>query len=392
VRLRGGLAATLAGAALALGACGGGDGGDGGGESARTTEERPERGLDVAPRDPAAGFDPEEIYRRDGDGVVTIISVGLDGGRSEAAEGLGSGFVISDEGEVVTNAHVVSSGEGAAIRQARQVFVKFASGDRLEARIVGLDPFSDIALLRLRDAGDVELRPLELGEVEDLRVGEPVAAIGSPFGEERSLSTGVVSALDRSIRSLTGFSTNGAIQTDAAINSGNSGGPLLDGEGRVIGVNSQIRTRDGDNSGVGFAIPSNVVANSVEQLREDGRVEYPYLGLSTQEVYPQLAERFDLGTESGAWVQTVEDGAPARRAGIRGGGSRPTVFQGEPYLTGGDVITKVGDREIERAADVALALEGRRPGEEITLTLRRDGEEREVQVTLGRRPVELDRG
>ena len=163
-----------------------------------------------------------------------------------------------------------------------------------------------------------------------------MAAIGSPFGEEQSLSVGVVSALNRSIDSLTGFQINDAIQTDAAINRGNSGGPLLDAHGRVLGINSQIRSSSGSGSGVGFAVSVNTIKRSVEQLRAHGKVDYAFLGVSTQDVYPQLGEHFHLGVARGAWVHDVSGGGPADKAGIRGGSGRPVRFQAEPYQPGGD--------------------------------------------------------
>jgi S1-C subfamily serine protease len=212
-----------------------------GGSSHTTTVVRSSKVEVVSPTADAAaaaggGFDVARLYQRESPGVVTVISVDLSGPGS-SAEGLGSCFVISGSGEIVTNAHVVTSGTGARIRRAGQVYVKFADGNQVPAKIVGFDPNADVALLQINPAG-LTLRPLPLGTTADLKVGSPVAAIGSPFGEEQSLSVGVVSAKQRSIDSLTGFKIEGAIQTDAAINHGNSGGPLLDASGRVLGINS----------------------------------------------------------------------------------------------------------------------------------------------------------
>lgn len=362
-----------------------------GGEKTKTvadTVSRTTRVEVVRGEDPTAGgkFDPQAIYRRDSDGVVTLLAA--DSG--DSGGGLGSGFVVSDSGEVVTNAHVVTTGEGAAIRKAREVFVRFGDGNQVSGKIVGFDPFSDVALVKVDPAG-LTLRPLALGSVDDVEVGEPVAAIGSPFGEERSLSVGVISALDRSIESLTGFSTSGALQTDAAINSGNSGGPLLDAGGRVLGINSQIRTTSGAGSGVGFAVPVDVVKRSLAQLRETGSVKYPYLGLSTSEVYPQLDERFDLGTKSGAWVQVVVPGGPAERAGLRAGTERAT-FQEQPWRDGGDVIVKLDDVAVRTDADLARALEDKTPGQTVQIAIVRDGKPRTLPVRLGTRPLQSPRG
>ncbi|WP_445148071.1 S1C family serine protease [Baekduia sp. Peel2402] len=348
---------------------------------ARTTRVEVVKGAD-----PTGAFDPQAIYRRDSDGVVTLLAA--DSG--DSGGGLGSGFVVSDSGEVVTNAHVVTTGEGATIRKARAVFVRFGDGNQVNGKIIGFDPFSDVALVKVDPAG-LTLRPLALGSVDDVAVGEPVAAIGSPFGEERSLSVGVISALDRSIQSLTGFSTSGAIQTDAAINSGNSGGPLLDARGRVLGINSQIRSSSGTGSGVGFAVPVDVVKRSLAQLRETGSVKYPYLGVSTLGVYPQLNERFKLGAARGAWVQIIVPGGPADRAGLRAGTERAT-FQEQPWRDGGDVIVKVDDVAVRTDADLARALDDKTPGQTVQIAILRDGKPRTLPVRLGTRPLQSPRG
>ena len=230
------------------------------------------------------------------------------------------GFVLNDDGEIATNAHVVTTGEGSSIKRARSVFVEFADGNQVEAKILGADPNADIALLKI-DPDGLTLRPLPLGDMANVDVGEPVAAIGSPFGERQSLSVGVVSALDRSIESLTNFRISGAIQTDAAINPGNSGGPLVDSDGRVIGVNQQIKSTSGGGEGVGFAVPMDAIKRSLEMLRDGGQAHYAYLGVSSVELYPQLVDKFDLDVDKGAWVQEVNAGGPAEKAGVRGGGS-----------------------------------------------------------------------
>jgi S1-C subfamily serine protease len=335
-------------------------------------------------------FDPAAIYRRESPGVVTVISRGLGTTQGQGGGGgLGSGFVISGGGEIATNAHVVTSGEGAAIRKAEQVFVRFQDDNQVPARIIGFDPFSDVALLRI-DPNGLTLRPLPFGRTKDLVIGSPVAAIGSPFGEEQSLSVGVISALDRSIQSLTGFDTVGAIQTDAAINHGNSGGPLLDASGNVLGINAQIQTSTGEGSGVGFAISADTVRRSLDQLRESGRARYAYLGVATSPMYPQLAERFDLPVDHGAWVQEVTPGGPADDASLRGG-SGAQEFQGRQYRTGGDLIVAVGRQQIREEADVAKALVGLRPGSEVDLQVYRDGDRRTLRVKLGERPLDAPR-
>jgi 2-alkenal reductase len=212
-----------------------------------------------------------------------------------------------------------------------------------------------------------------------------VAAIGSPFGEPQSLSVGVVSATGRSIDSLTGFSIAGAIQTDAAINKGNSGGPLLDGQGRVLGINSQIRSSSGSGSGVGFAVAVDLVKHSLDQLRHDGTVRYAYIGVSTADVYPQLAARFKLGTDHGAWVQQVVSGGPAARAGLAAGHGQ-VAFQAESYRTGGDVIVSVAGHPVTGSDDLSTILQDYRPGQTVDVKVVRGGKQRDVRVRLAERP------
>jgi S1-C subfamily serine protease len=337
------------------------------------------------------GFDPKAIYKSEAPGVVTVVSVfgseGLDTllGEEDGQGGVGSGFVLNGEGEIATNAHVVTTGQGEALRRASEVYVEFADGNQVEAEIVGHDPNADIALLRI-DPDGLALRPLPLGESAGVEVGEPVAAIGSPFGERQSLSVGVISAVDRSIGSLTQFAISGAFQTDAAINPGNSGGPLVDGTGRVIGVNQQIKSRSGGGEGVGFAVPIDAVKRSLDMLREDGEARYAYLGVESVEIYPQLQDRFELDVEKGAWVQDVTPGGPAEQASIQGGGS-PVTFQAQTFYPGGDVITKVEGQPVEDSTDLATAIAKFQPGQEVTVELHRDGETREIKVRLGERPL-----
>ena len=271
------------------------------------------------------------------------------------------------------------------LREARTVYVEFADGNQVEAEVKGYDPESDVALLKVDPEG-LTLRPLPLGDSEDVKVGMPVAAIGSPFSERQSLSVGVVSAIDRSITGLTAFQIAGAIQTDAAINPGNSGGPLVDSAGRVIGINQQIKTSSGGGEGVGFAVPVDVVRRALEQLREHGEVSYAYLGVETVAIYPQLVERFDLPVEKGAWLQDVAAGGPAERAGLRGGDG-DTVFQVRTYATGGDVITKIDGRPVEDPDDLSRAVSLLDPGATVPVEAWRGGERRTVRVKLGDRPL-----
>ena len=334
-------------------------------------------------------FDPQKIYASESPGVVTVVSVfgssdptsPLDSGEG----GVGSGFVIDGDGEIATNAHVVTTGEAPQLVKASQVYVEFADGNQVEAEVRGYDPEADVALLKVDPKG-LALRPLPLGQSGRVAVGMPVAAIGSPFNERQSLSVGVVSAVDRSIRGLTAFQIAGAIQTDAAINPGNSGGPLVGADGKVIGINQQIKSDTGGGEGVGFAVPIDVARRSLDQLRDKGKVSYAYLGVETVGIYPQLRDRFDLPVEKGAWVQAVSPGAPAERAGLRGGDSK-TVFQVRPYNTGGDVITKIDGRPIEDPDDLSRVVAAFEPGQTVPVETWRDGERREVQVKLGDRPL-----
>jgi S1-C subfamily serine protease len=351
----------------------------------RTTRVEVFRDEGASTRTPA--FDAQRIYERGAPGVVTVFSVfGGDGllDREPEQQGVGSGFVLDGDGEIATNAHVVTDGEGGDLRRAGQVYVQFADGNQVRAEIVGVDPNSDLALLRIDPAG-LTLRPLPLGSSAALEVGAPVAAIGSPYGEPQSLSVGVISGLDRSIESLTGFSIGGAIQTDAAVNRGNSGGPLVDARGRVLGINSQIRSTGGGGEGVGFAVPVDTVRRVLAALRRDGEIHYAFLGVQTTELYPQLAERFDLPVDEGAWVQEVTEGGPADDAGIREGDDRER-FQARSYFVGGDVITKVRDTTVHDPEDLSESLVGIRPGETVTLTVLRGGDERRVRVKLAERP------
>ena len=339
-------------------------------------------------------FNPVGIYEKAASGVVTVVSVfgeqtDLLG---QGGAGQGSGFVINDDGEILTNAHVVALGGrnngGGRPRPAEEVYVEFADRNRYRAEVVGLDPSADVALLKVDAADDQELAPLQLSERDAFAVGEPVIAIGSPFGERQSLSVGVVSATDRAIESLTQFRIDDAIQTDAAINPGNSGGPLLDSKGEVIGINQQIESASGTDSGVGFAVPVSAVSYSVDQLREDGNVDYGYIGVSTQALWPQLADELDLDTDTGALIGEVVDGSPADEAGLEGG-DEEMRFQGTPVTVGGDVIVAVDGNRLVAESDLAELIGRRRPGDTIEIEFLRDGERRQVDLELDPRPARV---
>jgi S1-C subfamily serine protease len=370
-----------------LAGCGGG-GGDNGSSTKPSTVERTRVEVVKEAGTPGSGFDPHAIYQRDAPGVVTILSIYGGGGSlfggAEGAEG--SGFVIDGNGEIATNAHVVTQGEGSSIRKVSKVYVRFQDDNQVSADIVGFDPYADVALIRVDPKG-LTLRPLALGRSASVQVGAPVAAIGSPFGQEQSLSVGVISATDRTIDSLTKFSISGALQTDAAINHGNSGGPLVDARGRVLGINSQIRSSSDTGSGVGFAVPIDTVRRSLDQLRSRGHVDYAYLGVSTAPLYPQLAERLHLPVQHGALLASVVKGGPGDKAGLQAGSDR-FRFQSQDVPRGGDVVTAVDGHPVRRADDLGALLESYNPGQTVSLDLVRGGKRRTVRVKLGKRPAE----
>jgi S1-C subfamily serine protease len=382
---------VIAAAALVLGACGGDDSGGGSG-SVTTVSTGAKQQKTVVVQSQGGSFDPGAVYESAAPGVVTILSIfsggdlsSILGGGGGAAEG--SGFVISNEGEIATNAHVVTDAESSGsgpINEAKEVFVEFGDRNRVPAEIVGTDPNADVALLKV-DPDGLDLKPLTLGADEEVAVGQPVAAIGSPFAQEQSLSIGVVSATDRSIESLTRFRIEGAVQTDASINPGNSGGPLLNADAEVIGLNQQISTTSGGNQGVGFAIPIDLASHSLDELRRTGKVRYGYIGITTQPIYPQLGERLDLPVDHGALVTKVIPDGPADRAGLQDADQR-IQFQGQQVRVGGDVIVAIDGREIVNEGDLPAIVARHDPGDTIELEIIRDGDRETADVTLGERP------
>ena len=300
-----------------------------------------------------------DLYSRVSGSVVFVSARGGNGqlqfngsGGGKAASG--SGFVIDTAGHIVTNDHVVEDADRFTVRFGEK-------GQPIEAKLIGKDPSSDLAVLSI-DPKKVEggTQPLKLASSSSLRPGDAAIAIGSPFGLSGTVTTGIVSALGREIEAPNGFSIPGAVQTDAAINPGNSGGPLLDTAGRVIGVNSQIASQSGSNSGVGFAVPSDTVKDVVPKLIKDGKIARAYLGLSSGE-QPDTP---------GAVVGTVNPGAPASKAGIRSG----------------DVITSFDGKTIRNPSELSLAVLTKAPGDKVTVELKRDGDARKVTVELGNRP------
>ena len=333
------------------------------------------------------GFDPAAVYRARSAGVVTVYAYFDDRPPSERAA-QGSGFVISREGYILTSAHVVTTAgdDKSEPAAADRVYIGFRDGDRVQATVVGWDVFDDVGVLKVEpDAHGLD--PVPLGESAEVVVGEPVAALGSPFGNESSLAVGVVSATRRSIASLTSdYSVADAIQTDAPITHGNSGGPLFDARGRVIGINAQIRSESGQSEGVGFAIPINAAKRSFRQLVRNGRVAYAYVGVNAEDLTPTIARRFGYPVERGAVIANVVPDSPGAKAGLRGG-SDQRELNGVEFRVGGDVVLRIDDRSVRSADDLIRVVSERlAPGQVVRFTILRDTRRMVVPVRLGERP------
>jgi S1-C subfamily serine protease len=354
-----------------------------------TTQPPPEEQTAVQPQPPPlpASFHPAAIYKKRSPGVVTIFSTFPTG-----SQGQGSGFVVSTKGYVLTNAHVITTAPDQPIERASTIYVEFSNGDRVDGTIVGYDLFSDVGLVKV-DPGAHRLDALPLGESATVVVGEPVAAIGSPFGNENSLSVGVVSGTRRSISSVTSeYELTDAIQTDAAINHGNSGGPLLDGRGRVIGINAQIRSTTGAGEGVGFAVPVDTARRSMRQLLANGEVRYAYVGITTSDLTPALARFLHIPVSTGALVTCVKPHSPGQRAGIHAG-TQQLSFEGAQVTGGGDVILAIDGRTVRSGTDV-VRLVGQRldPGQKAVFSILRGSDRKQLTVTLGQRPAQPTEG
>ena len=331
---------------------------------------------------PGNGFSPSSIYARRSPGVVTIVSVyGNDSGSTRQ----GSGFVVSPQGYILTNSHVITTaGDTPVAQPADSVFIEFQDRDRAEAKIVGWDVFDDVGLVKV-DPSAHPLAPVPLGNSAAAVVGEPVAAIGSPFGNENSLAVGVVSAVHRSVDSLTSsFNLVDAIQTDAPINHGNSGGPLFDARGRVIGINAQINSTSGEAEGVGFAVPINSAKRSMQQLIANGSVSYAYVGVETTDLTPALARRFGYGVQRGAVVTDVLDGSPAAKAGLRPGRKTASAF-GVDFPRSGDVIVSINGRRVTGSEDIARIVTSLWPSQVARFTVERGDARLVLPVRLGER-------
>jgi S1-C subfamily serine protease len=339
----------------------------------------------------STGLTPHQIYEKDAPGVAYVTSTivrqtespfGFGGESQQQGTATGSGFVINSDGTILTNYHVVEN--------AVKVTVSFEHGKTVEAKVIGKDPSNDLAVLRIPTEG-LTMHPLTLGESSKAEVGDPVLAIGNPFGLDRTLTTGVVSALQREITSPNGFTIDNVLQTDAPINPGNSGGPLLNEAGEVIGINSQIETggSGGGSVGIGFAVPIDTAKNELSQLEKGGTVRGAYLGVSTLTVDGSLAA-LNLPVKSGALVETVEAGTPAAKAGIRGGNLEVQTAGGK-VAVGGDIIVKVDGKAIASAEDLSTLIASKKPGEAISVeVMRATGkggyENKTIKVTLTARP------
>ncbi len=336
----------------------------------------------------AGTFDAAAVYARRSAGVVTIFAYFGKAGAPGSQAAQGSGFVVGTDGTILTNSHVITNaGEGAPVAAADRLYVEFRDHDRVPAKVVGWDIYDDVGVVKV-DPRAHALQPVPLGNSSRVVVGQPVAAIGSPFGNEDSLAVGVVSAVHRSISSLTSnYQLSDAIQTDAPINHGNSGGPLFDGSGAVIGINAQIRTEsNGGADGVGFAVPIDSARRSLQQLLVHGRVAYAFMGITSETLTPTLARHLGYAVARGAAVDTVRLGGPGAKAGIQGGNT-DVEFLDTPFTRGGDVIVAIGGIPVTSADDVVRIVSERLlPGQTVTVTVVRGVKRLKLPVTLTERP------
>jgi S1-C subfamily serine protease len=337
---------------------------------------------------PTGGLTIEQIYRRSAPGVVQITATSVQTQTDpfdffppvqQTEKALGSGFVIDKAGHIVTNYHVVQG--------AQRVQVSFSGHDQIDAKVVGKDPSTDVAVLQV-DAHSRSLTPLPMGDSDRVQVGDAVVAIGNPFGLTRTVTAGIVSAVQRSIEAPNGVGIGHAIQTDAAINHGNSGGPLINARGEVIGVNSQINTGntgEQGNVGIGFAIPINTVKAVAGQLIRSGKVEHAFLGVVAEPITEQIAKLFNLPTARGLLVEDVQTGSAADKAGLKAG-STDVVVEGTTYFLGGDIIVEADGKPVTTREQLRDLVARKKPGDRVSLELYRDGKKQTLNVKLGRQP------
>jgi S1-C subfamily serine protease len=371
------LAAALLGGGIAVGI-----GQAVGGDSTTTVIREVPAGTPEPATFPSSGGKKiSAIYESAKHGVVQVTSTSVVSNNPflgpQEQQAQGSGFVIDKDGHVVTNYHVVQG--------AKKVQVSFSDNEQRDAKVVGTDPSTDIAVLKIQGAWARSLTPLALGDSSAVKVGDAVVAIGNPFGLERTVTAGIVSALQRQITAPNGFQIDEVIQTDAAINHGNSGGPLLNANGDVIGVNAQIESESGGNVGIGFAIPIDTVKEVAGQLIKDGKVEHAYLGIEMASINPDLANNFRVPVDKGILIQRVRPDSPAAKAGLKGGTTQ-VVLAGTTYWLGGDVITKADGQAMETSDQLASVVTSKAPGDSLELEVHRGQEILHVTVELGRQP------
>jgi putative serine protease PepD len=319
------------------------------------------------------------VYEKVGDGVVNIISTAVQMDfffNAFPTQGSGSGSIIDIRGHILTNHHVVTN--------AQKLEVTLADGSKWPAKLVGSDPDSDLGVIKI-DAPKEKLKVISMGDSRNLRIGQKVLAIGNPFGLERTLTTGIISSLGRTIRSEVGTLMEDIIQTDAAINPGNSGGPLLNSEGEIIGINSAIISPSGGSVGIGFAIPVNTAKKVVPELLAKGYVSYPWIGASIQSLIPEIAKFLKIKVERGAMISEVVKGGPADKAGLKGGNQRVQVGN-MIVIVGGDIVVKSDQHDVKTNDELIRYIREKKPRDTILLNVFRNGKFEEVKVTLGERP------
>jgi len=358
-----------------------------GGDTTKTVVQAPISQPSGVADSKTPGLTVNQIYKKDSPGVAFVRAEVVQQSQSpfdlfpqrQRGTATGSGFVIDSSGDILTNAHVVEGATKVTVDLGAKAY---------DATIVGRDTSSDVALLKVK-ADKSALHPLDLGDSSQLHVGDPVVAIGNPFGLDRTVTTGIVSALQRKIEAPNGFTIEHVIQTDAAINPGNSGGPLIDSRGRVVGINSQIATAGGNNGniGIGFAVPINTAKKIADQIKSKGSVQHAFLGITGVSISSSLSQSLNLPADKGVLVQASS--GPAKKAGIKGGDTQVSVG-GQDLLLGGDVITDIDGKTIKSMDDVISVVDSKKPGNKVTVTLLHGQKKRAVTVTLGNRPQSAD--
>jgi len=319
------------------------------------------------------------VYEKAADGVVNVTSIAIQMDfffNPFPAQGSGSGAIIDTRGHILTNHHVIAN--------AQKLEVTLADGSKWAAKLIGSDPDNDLAVIKI-DAPKEKLKIIPMGDSKNLKIGQKVLAIGNPFGFERTLTTGVISSLGRTIRSEVGTMIEDVIQTDAAINPGNSGGPLLNSDGEMIGINTAIISPTGGSVGIGFAIPINTAKKIIPELIAKGYVSYPWIGATIQPLLPEVAKFLKLNVERGAMIAEVVKGGPADKAGLKGGTQRVQVGN-MIVIVGGDIIVKADQNEVKTHDDLIRYIREKKPNDTLTLKVLRKGKFEDVKVTLSERP------